>query len=789
MDYKEALNLVNDCVELNILMEREGNIYTVRRFGEGFESKESVVNGLMTDLNGQEVLQEALIKAKEKRKGEINMEKEERDLIKSQIEYIRKDSLRVSKLISKGESISKYELDAINADLFGLADEYPNIFKETVKEEIEELRREIIKNDKLYEKSQPVITDSEYDELYLRLEKLEKIYPEFYDENSPTQKITTTIVEGLEKVKHREPMLSQQKITTEEGVIDFISKSDSDILVQQKLDGVTLVLGFNNGRMIEAVTRGDGEIGENLFHNAKHFTNIPRVISFKGQLEIRTEAVLPYADFERINVDGKYSNPRNLVSGSLRQLDSSRLVGMGFKAIAFDLVHAEGKEFTTDTEKLRFMEELGFEVVDSTLFSSTSEEAIIDYINNYEDNVRKILPHMIDGLVLKYDSIADRESLGHTSKHPRWACAYKFKSMDATTKLIGITDQVGKTGQITPVAELETVNIDGVNISRATLHNYANVRDKDIRINDTVVVARANDVIPQIVQSVKDLRDDTELVKSPPTECPICGSITEFEGANLYCTGINCTPQLEGKIKHFISRDAMNIDGMGEKSVEEFYNAGIIKSIVDIYNLKDKKSEIIRLEGFGEKKFDRLVKGIEESKNRELHNFIYGLSIKNIGRSASKDLANEFRSMRAIIELSRDTERFREKLLTVGTFGAVMTMNIIDFLKNEENIETIEELISFGLNSEIEEISTEDMVEKSLEGKVFVVTGEVLQFKNRKELQAKIEELGGKVTGSVSKNTDYLINNDAESSSSKNKKAKELNIPILSEDDFLGLIN
>lgn len=712
----------------------------------------------------------------------------ENTMIKEQIRGLRKEAEIIRNRRVEGLGVNKYDEDGVFMDLGSLQHEHPELFKDVVKEDIDDLRNQVTFHDRLYSQSKPQITDSEYDELYFQLELLEKSYPEFYDENSPTQKIITTVVSGLEKIRHREPMLSQQKISTEEEVAEFVKKSNSKILVQQKLDGVTLVLGYNNGRLIEAVTRGDGEIGENLLHNAKHLSNIPKVIRFKGQLEIRTEAVLPFEDFERMNTDGAYSNPRNLVSGSLRQLDSSNLVGKGFKAIAFDLVYAEGRAFKNDEDKLCFLKMLGFEVVDSKSFKPTEIEELQEYIKNYENNVRKTLPHMIDGLVLKYDDLKLREELGYTSKFPRWACAYKFKSMDATTKLIGITDQVGKTGQITPVAELQTVSIEGVNIARATLHNYANVRDKDIRINDTVVVERANDVIPQIVQSVRDLRDGKELVKDHPTNCPICGSITEFEGANLYCTGLNCTPQIEGKLKHFASRDAMDIDGMGEKTVEEFFSAGIIKSIVDIYSLKDKKEEILRLEGFGERKFNRLIKGIEESKGRELHNFIYGLSIKNIGRSASKDLANEFKSMRAIIDLSRDTETFKEKLLTVGTFGEIMSLNLIDFLKNEENVEIIEELISLGVNSEIVEDLTRDSGEKSLKEKVFVVTGNVFEFKNRKELQEKIEELGGKVTGSVSKNTDYLINNDAESSSSKNKKAKELNIPIISESDFLGLI-
>jgi len=655
-----------------------------------------------------------------------------------------------------------------------------------VLERIELLRKEVEKHDKLYDDNRPIISDSEYDELYLELEKLEREHPEYYDVNSPTQKIVTTIVENLEKVTHRKPMLSQQKVTTEEEVVDFVNKYNSDILIEEKLDGITIVVAYDNGRMVEAVSRGNGYIGENLFHNVKHFVNLPKVIPFKNRLELRAEAVLPFADFKRINVDGKYSNPRNLVSGSLRQLDSSNVAGKGFKAIVFDLVYAEGENFDYDIERLEFLKEQGFETVETRIFRSTDLSLIKEYIKNYEHNIRKTLPHMIDGLVLKINNLALREELGYTSKYPRWACAYKFKSLDATTKLIGITDQVGKTGQITPVAELETVNIDGVNISRATLHNYSNVENKDIRIGDTVVVARANDVIPQIVQSLKDLRDGSEVVKGYPEKCPICGTITEFDGENLYCTGIDCTPQIEGKIKHFASRGAMNIDELGEKTIEAFYEKKIIESVIDIYELENKKDEICTLPGYGEKKFNRIIESVKKSKNRKLHNLIYGLSIKNIGESASKDLAKEFKSMEAILEASKNEESFKDRLLTINDFGEKMSNSIIDFFKNEGNLKIIEQLLVYGLNSTIVSNATVD--NKILEGKVFVITGEVNHFKNRKKLQSKIEELGGKATGSVSRNTDYLINNDIESNSSKNKKAKELNVPIISEEEFLELI-
>lgn len=651
---------------------------------------------------------------------------------------------------------------------------------------IKELQKEITKHDELYSLNQPIITDSEYDDLYMELERLEKENPTVDITDSPTQKIKTVVVSELEKKKHRTPMLSQQKINTEEGIKDFVSNANGEFLVQDKLDGITIVLNFNKGRLTSAVSRGNGEIGEDLTHNAIHFSNLPAVIPFKGELEVRGEAILPFEDFKVLNKDGKYSNPRNLVSGSLRQLDSSKVKGKGFKAIIFDLVYIEGKEFSKDTESIDFLTKQGFEMVNSKAFQQdTGIDEVLDFVHDYENNQRQKLDFMIDGLVFKINGLDDRAELGYTSKHPRWATAYKFKSLNATTKLTGIVEQVGKTGQITPVAEFETVTIDNVDIQRATLHNYRNIRDKDIRIGDRIVVERANDVIPQVMQAIESLRTGEEEKISSPKQCPVCKAKTELIGENLYCTGIDCAPQLEGKLKHFTSREAMDIKGLGAKTVEKFYRAGIIDSILDIYYLEDKKDEITSMAGYGEKSYERIMEGVAESKEKELRNLLYGLSINNIGRSASRDLAIEFKSLEHMIELSKDTDKFKQAVLKINDFGEIMATNLVSFFQEEHNIEVLEDLISIGLVTKVEEV---DIVDASLESLTFVVTGKVEKFSNRKELQRKIEDLGGKVTGSVSSNTDYLINNDKESSSSKNKKAKKLGKPIISEEEFLALI-
>jgi len=666
---------------------------------------------------------------------------------------------------------------------------------ESVELRIRELRALIDRHDELYDAGTPRISDSEYDDLYLELERLEKQYPQYFDSESPTQKIKTAIVAGLKTVRHRTPMLSQQKLTTEEDLRKFIEFAgegkERSFLVQEKLDGITIVLAYENGRLVEAVSRGNGEEGEDLLHNVRTFTNIPKVIEFKGRLEVRAEAVLPFEDFKRVNVDGKYSNPRNLVSGSLRQLDSSRVVGMGIKAIVFDLVYAEGLDGEyfkySDLERLKFLEYQGFEVVRTDKFYVEDSEEVMEFIENFGKTQRSLLPHMIDGMVIKIDDLRAREGFGYTSKHPKWAAAFKFKSMDATTKLLDITAQVGKTGQITPVAELETVNIDGVNISRATLHNYELLAKKDLRVGDTVLVERANDVIPQVVMSLPENRDGSEFIMTAPEHCPVCGSVTERNGENLYCTGIDCDPQIAGKLQHYVTRDAMNIDGLGEKTVELLYENGIISNILDIYHLEDKKDEICSLEGFGLKKYEKMVQGVEESKTRPLANLFYALTIRNTGIGSAKRITRVFHSLDELLELgSMNKEDAMEKLCSVEDFGGIKAESVYNFFTDTKNVGIIKGLMALGINPTT--VPVQGVSESKIAGKTFVITGSLEEFKNRKELEGKIEEMGGKVSGSVSKTTDFLINNDKESTSSKNKKAQSLGVRIITEKDFLMMV-
>lgn len=656
-----------------------------------------------------------------------------------------------------------------------------------IKSRIEFLREEIKRHDRLYEENRPEIADSEYDKLYLELEALERAHPEFYNPESPTQKITAYIVEGLEKVAHSKPMLSQEKITTKDGILKFCQKAPSNILVQHKLDGLTVVLTYENGKLKQAVTRGDGEIGENVTHTIQTVKNLPKRIPFLGKLEVRGEVIIPLKEFERLNVNGEYSNPRNLASGTVRQLDASIARERDLRVVIFDLVTIENKAFAFDSLQLEFLKHLGFEIVPYVIFENTEagRQELVNYCESFNEKIRKTLPYMVDGLVLKFDCLTVREKLGNTAKYPRWSCAYKFKSLDATTRLERVVWQVGKSGQLTPVAEFKTVDIDGVKISRATLHNMDNIRAKDIRINDTIVIARANDVIPQVVQAIKHLRTGEEVPIEHPKNCPVCGSETYFYGANLYCKGKDCVPQLIGKLKHFASRNAMNIDGLGESTIETLVELGFLRSIADIYTLKEHKEAIVNLDGFGEKKFSKIVESVEQSKQNPLHRLIYGLSIKNIGQEAAKALAKEFGSMKNILEALNDLDDFKERLINIPDFGEVMANSIIEWFCADENRELINTLLNHGLTMEMEKTQASTRY-KDLTGLTFVITGTL--SKPREEFKAFIESLGGKVSGSVSTKTSYLINNDVNSTSTKNKKAKELGIPIISEEDFMKLI-
>lgn len=664
--------------------------------------------------------------------------------------------------------------------------------KEESKARIAFLQEEVTKHDMLYEQNNPIISDTEYDQLYFELVMLEARYPEFITKDSPTQRIVAVLVDSLNKVAHTTPMLSQGKVHTADDIRKFAQKSSSRIIAQHKLDGLTIVLTYENTYLVSAVTRGDGLIGEDVLHTIRTSIDVPKRINFTGRLEIRAEAIIMFEDFIRINKEREeagleiYATTRNLASGTTRQLDAKVAQTRNLRVISFDGVSAEGLEFKTDEEQLLFMTSLGFNVVPYEIFENTNEgiEALIEYCTTFNEKTRKTLKYDIDGLVLKFDDLAVRLELGYTSKFPRWGCAFKFESNNATTTLLNVVPQVGKTGQLTPVAEFETVNIDGVSISRATLHNYGNITKKDIQLGDRILVERANDVIPQVVKSIKEVRDGNQKDILIPTHCPSCGSPTEMDGENLYCTGFDCKPQLEGKLAHFVSRKALNIDGLGEKTVKTLLSEGFISSLTDIYRLNDKEAEITSLDGFGQKKFDKMIEGIEQSKKNPLHKVLYALSIRQVGESASKDVSKTFKTMDEIIDLSQDEMAFRNKLLSIKDFGEITTDYMVDFFTNPKNIESIRELQSFGFAMESEFDSTP--AGSALEGLTFVITGSFT--KDRNELKDIVESNGGKASGSVSKKTDYLLMGDGVEGKSKHLKAVELGIKIITEEEFNAML-
>lgn len=660
--------------------------------------------------------------------------------------------------------------------------------KNQISERINELRAEVIKNDRLYEQNVPVVSDTKYDEDYMELVKLELENPEFDDVNSPTQMIYNVVVTGLKKVTHLSPMLSQDKVNCEEDLLKFLLKSKDKVIIEHKLDGLTIVLTYINGKLVMAVTRGDGYVGQDVIHTVRTIKSVPKSIKFKGRLEIRIEVIIPTAEFERINVNGEYRSARNLASGTVGAFDASIAKKRNLRGIAFDLISAEDMDFNEDLEMLRFMHEQGFDVVPYEEFECTTQEEInklIEYCLTFNDNVRKTLEYGIDGLVLKFNNLSVREDLGYTSKFPRWGCAFKFEALEAITKVKRIYATNGKTGQQTPNVEFDPpVIIDGSLITFATLNNYSDVKRKDVRVGDTVIVAKGNDVIPKVVCVLKELRTGEEIETIPPTHCADCGAITEFDGAHLYCTGLNCKGQISAKLRNFVSRTAMNINGLGDKTVTALYEKQFIFSVVDIYKMEKHRDALCLLKGFGLKGFDKMIAGAEESKKQPLSKVLAGLSIRNVGESTSKDLAKEFVSMQNILDASADVKSFEERLIKIKDVGTETTNSVVVFFSSEENKKVIEEMLSLGL--EMKEAVKLIITNDNIVGKTFVITGTFSV--GREVLKEKIESMGGKTSGSVSKKTDYLLFSPDAEGSGKHDKAIELGTKLLTEQDFNNMI-
>ena len=641
--------------------------------------------------------------------------------------------------------------------------------------------------DSYYNDSVSEISDHEYDELFDELKQLEE-ETNIVMANSPTHTVGYEVKSKLEKVKHSHPMLSLDKTKSVDDLKKFAG--DKNCLLMCKMDGLTVLLTYENGELIQAETRGNGEEGEIITHNARVFENIPAHIDYTGHLEVEGEAIITYGDFEIINnkllENEKYKNTRNLVSGSVRQLDSNIAAQRHIKFITWKVPNIEDKIKSDNSIlfRLNYIKDLGFDIVPFYSYTncSSDKENINNMIISLQDRA-KYLGYPIDGLVVTYDDISYGESLGTTGHHPKHSLAYKFYDDIYPTRLLDVEFTMGKTGVLTPTAVFEPVEIDGTMVERASLHNISIMKSLGIVSKyQEIGVYKANMIIPQIEYAEKM---DCVSVKESiciPGVCPVCGWNTERVKDNdtevLICTNPDCNGKLLGKLSHFVSKNAINIDGLSEQTLQKFIDLGWLNTFRDIYYLSDHKEEMYKLDGFGNKSVDKLLENIEKSRNTTLDRFIYGLCIPLIGRTASKEIAKFF---------NYDYEKFRtDGIVThysqIDGFGDNMNQSLHDYLR-ENHMK-----ISILADEFIFETKSENSNNADLSNKTFVITGSLNHYKNRDELVNIIEQLGGKVSGSVSSKTNYLINNDVASTSGKNKKAKDLGIPIISENQFVQMI-
>lgn len=626
-----------------------------------------------------------------------------------------------------------------------------------------------------YQEDREIMSNQEYDSLYDQLEQLEKETGTVLT-NSPTVRVGYEAVNELPKEEHPSPMLSLDKTKDREVLRSFIG--EHRCLLSWKLDGLTIVLTYENGELVKAVTRGNGIVGEVITNNAKVFKNIPLRIPYKGQLVLRGEAIITYSEFERINetigdADAKYKNPRNLCSGSVRQLNNEITARRNVRFYAFALVSVQDVDFHNSREQqFIWLKEQGFEVVEYKVVTSTSLDEAMNYFSTAI--VNNDFPS--DGLVVTYDDIAYGESLGSTAKFPRNSFAFKWADEMRETKLVDMEWSPSRTGLINPVAIFEPVELEGTTVSRASVHNISIVKELQLGIGDTIKVYKANMIIPQIAENLT--RSGNLVI---PDKCPVCGHEARIRKENdvetLYCMNPDCVAKKIKSFSLFTSRDAMNIDGLSEATLEKFIAMGFIHNLGDIFEIGKYKDQIVEMEGFGQKSFDNLMASLEKAKETTLAKVIYSLGIAGIGLANARVICRYF---------DDDIEKIRhadaEEINSIEGIGPVLAGSLADYFSSEENNKKLDHLLGH-----LHLIREETAGEQVFAGKTFVITGSVEHFANRSEAKAFIEARGGKVTGSVTKKTDCLINNDKTSGSSKNKKAQELGIPILSEEDFLEL--
>ena len=630
-----------------------------------------------------------------------------------------------------------------------------------------------------YQESREIMSNFEYDKLYDELASLEKETGIIFA-NSPTQNVGYEVVSSLPKERHEKPMLSLNKTKSVDELTEWLG--DQKGLLSWKMDGLTIVLTYENGTLIKAVTRGNGEIGEVITANAKAFVNVPLNIAYKGELILRGEAIIRYSDFEKINeqiddVDAKYKNPRNLCSGSVRQLNSEITSQRHVHFYAFSLVKTDDVDFKNSRkEQFEWLKTQGFEVVE---YHEVTKETLHDTVKMYSEAIAaNDTPS--DGLVLLYDDIAYGQSLGRTAKFPRDSIAFKWADEIQETKLLYIEWSASRTGLINPVAVFEPVELEGTTVSRASVHNISIMESLELGVGDKITVYKANMIIPQIADNLTKSG-----VRDIPKICPVCGGQTEIRKMNdvksLYCTNPECQAKKIKSFTLFTSRDAMNIAGLSEATLEKFIGVGMIHEYDDIFHMDRYQEEIVNMDGFGRKSYDNLILAVKKASHTTLPRLVYGLGVAGIGLANAKMICkyfkNNFDAMRHASE---------EELMEIDGIGDVLAKAWTVFFSNEKNNELVDHLLK-ALTFETEDEDGLDNSDMIFEGMNFVITGSLEHFNNRKELQELIEKRGGKVTGSVTSKTNYLINNDVTSSSSKNKKARELGVKILSEEEFLQL--
>lgn len=656
-----------------------------------------------------------------------------------------------------------------------------------IKEQMRELIKKIEKAGyEYYTLDNPTVSDEVYDQWLRDLINLEETYPEYKEPNSPSNKIGGVVLEKFEKITHKNPMMSLNNAFSFEELKDFserISKEGFQVSydMELKIDGLAINLIYENGHLVTASTRGDGIVGEDVTENIKTIKSIPLVLNKPLSIEVRGEAFMPHSVFDKLNEEREklgealFKNPRNAAAGTIRQLDSGIVAKRNLDFFAFNLVNADEYNLKTQSEVFNFLKELGIKVNPYTVVKKTIEE-VIEEINHF-DNLRKTVPYDIDGVVIKVNELNLYDDIGYTVKFPKWAIAYKFAPEEVETKLNEITFQVGRTGVITPVAELDKVLISGSVVGRATLHNEDYILSRDIQINDFVLVRKAGEIIPEVIGPVLNKREKTIPFKMIE-RCPSCQSLLskEPEDADYYCINPVCPAQVVNKMVHFASRGAMNIDSLGEKVVKRLYDENILLDIKDIYLLKNKREELINLDRMGEKSIDNLINAIEASKENSLDKLLFGLGIRHVGSKVSKILVENYPSLKMFFEVTK------AELLNIFEIGEAIASSVVNYFNKDYAKELYEFLEKEGLNLTYES----EKVNNLLEGLTFVLTG-TLENYTRNEIAEMITSRGGKVSGSVSKKTSYVI--AGSEAGSKLEKAITLNVNVIDEKRFLEMIN